>query len=230
VKVHYEVVAELLNEQGEVIGQQNVTLATGYRTSFSNGKLNASTLSEDEEYDYHDRATVTFEDVDANKMSGSLRIRIASLDGVGAQDAAGEKKVSIMTIAEYQKALFGREYKTGDRGPAGGIMLVNGIVILEVAPANTEFRASWDEAMSKCSTLQIGGTSGWQLPTKYELNTMYLELKRKGFGGFSDSKYWSSSESDWGIVILAWSQNFDTSYQTYNGKDDDYSVRAVRAF
>jgi polyisoprenoid-binding protein YceI len=218
VTVKYNVAVQLLNDQGQVLGSQTIALSAGWKTGFSNGKASAA-ISQT-------TTTVKFPAVDANRITDKLTIIVVSLDGQSAETAARTKKVSILTIAEYQKARFGREYKTGDRGPAGGIMLVNGIVFLEVAPANTEFRASWNEAMSKCSTLQIGGTSGWRLPTKDELNTMYLELKRKGLGGFSTSRYWSSSEYSY----YAWYQLFADGSQDYLSKNYTYSVRAVRAF
>jgi hypothetical protein len=215
VSVRYEVAVELLNEQGEVIGQQNVTLGAGYRTSFSNGKLSASSSRA--------QRTVTFEEVDANKMSGSLRIRIASLDGVEAQDAAGEKKVSILTHADYIKI----GVASGWCGPAGGeIIVVNGKK-LEVAPASTEFKANWSDAIARCKSLKVNGIGGWHLPTKEELDAMYQQLHKQGEGGFSDTDYWSSSE----ISSHAWYQFFANGSQDYYySKYYAYSVRAVRAF
>jgi hypothetical protein len=124
-------------------------------------------------------------------------------------------------------------YKVGDTGPAGGIICyADGTFCLEAAPADTEFKAAWEEAKSRCAALTVNGVNGWRLPTKTELNLMYFYLKKNGLGGFSDGYYWSSSESD---STNAWGQRFSDGYQ-YNGlnyfytKTDTYSVRAVRAF
>jgi hypothetical protein len=125
--------------------------------------------------------------------------------------------------------------KTGDTGPSGGIVLVVGSrflicksQILEVAPANTEFAANWNDAKSRCATLKVNGIGGWRLPTKNELNAMYTKLHKKGLGGFSSKRYyWSSSEND---ALVAWRRSFGNGGQDSYDKRNVYCVRAVRAF
>ena len=70
----------------------------------------------------------------------------------------------------------------------------------------------------------------WFLPSKDELNQMYVNLKENGLGGFAyGNYYWSSSES-YNNVYYAWEQYFS------NGDQYDYfryyndMVRPVRAF
>jgi hypothetical protein len=70
-----------------------------------------------------------------------------------------------------------------------------------------------------------GGFNDWFLPSKDELNKLFL--KRVTIGGFSHYFYWSSSEYD---DYNAWSQNFYAGDQYYDGKNYSYYVRAVRAF
>ena len=66
----------------------------------------------------------------------------------------------------------------------------------------------------------------WRLPTKYELNEMYLQ--NVAIGGFAYANYWSSTEND---VNFAWGQNFLNGAQASGGgKYLNYYVRAVRAF
>jgi hypothetical protein len=68
----------------------------------------------------------------------------------------------------------------------------------------------------------------WYLPSKYELNLLYL--KRSTIGNFAADKYWSSSESD---KDKAWSINFNTSSGSAEIKEDKTNknrVRAIRNF
>jgi hypothetical protein len=71
-----------------------------------------------------------------------------------------------------------------------------------------------------------GVYSDWYLPSKDELNKLYLN--KVSIGGFSDANYWSSSEFN---DIGAWGQSFvsgDEAY--YNKRSATLRVRAVRAF
>ena len=72
-----------------------------------------------------------------------------------------------------------------------------------------------------------GGYSDWYLPSRDELDKLYLN--RDAIGGFdttADPWYWSSSEYD---ASNAWSQLFDDGYQGNLSKFPTYRVRAVRA-
>ena len=77
-----------------------------------------------------------------------------------------------------------------------------------------------------CGDLVLGGYSDWYLPSKDELNQLYLN--RVAIGGFADYYYWSSTESDF---FGAWSFLFSTGTADYTtNKDNTFYVRAVRAF
>ena len=67
----------------------------------------------------------------------------------------------------------------------------------------------------------------WFLPSKDELNEMYINLHQQGLGGFTNGYYWISTEYDNG---LAWNHGFASGFQTNDGKFFNYIVRAVRAF
>ena len=79
-----------------------------------------------------------------------------------------------------------------------------------------------------------GGFTDWYLPSKEELNTLYLN--KAIIGGFSDVFYWSSSEgtspqNDY----YSWGQSFSSGNQqfydnVYGVKGGTQSVRAVRSF
>ena len=77
-----------------------------------------------------------------------------------------------------------------------------------------------------------GGYTDWYLPSKEELNKLYIN--RVAIGGFalvSESWYWNSTEYNLSVFTFAWCQNF------YNGRQDAMNdvtwavyVRAVRSF
>ncbi|MEX0813138.1 MAG: hypothetical protein WD048_13045 [Chitinophagales bacterium] len=70
--------------------------------------------------------------------------------------------------------------------------------------------------------------SDWFLPSKDELNQMYLNLKQKGLGELEDSYYWSSSEM---TALIAWLQGYDDGLQYKNHfRFNKMKVRPVRAF
>jgi len=76
-------------------------------------------------------------------------------------------------------------------------------------------------------SVTVGGVTygDWYLPSKYELNLLYLQ--KTVVGGFANYFYWSSSEYDNGN---AWIKYFTNGYQTNYGKNYTLYVRAVRAF
>ncbi|MDD6581045.1 MAG: DUF1566 domain-containing protein, partial [Bacteroidales bacterium] len=78
---------------------------------------------------------------------------------------------------------------------------------------------TWQEAKQYCSGLG----SGWYLPSKAELNQLYVN--KTELGGFSDDFYWSSTELNSGG---AWIQSFHTGNQYNYGKSYAFRVRCVR--
>jgi hypothetical protein len=232
VDVKYDVAVQLLNEKGAVIGRQNVTLSAGWQISFFRFGQAIAVISQP-------NVSVTFPAVDANKITENLTIKVVSLDGKSAESAARDKQVSILTAVDYMKTVLGREYQTGDTGPAGGTMLCIGPGrILEIAPRSTEPSKSmnWENAVKSCASLKINGIGGWRLPTKEELSAMY-GLYRRGLGDFpGNNYYWSSEESgyEWGNDT-AWAQYFDPGKEsrplTKWSQNDSFwlGFRAVRA-
>jgi len=72
-----------------------------------------------------------------------------------------------------------------------------------------------------------GGYTDWYLPSKDELNKLYLN--RSAIGGFVNSQYWSSSEERF-IGYTAWRQSLDDGYQINDNKFSLNRVRAIRSF
>jgi hypothetical protein len=80
-------------------------------------------------------------------------------------------------------------------------------------------------ATQVCANYNGGNYADWYLPSKYELNLLYLQ--KLVVGGFANGNYWSSTEYD---GYFAWYQYFANGSQYGNDKSITYYVRAVRAF
>jgi len=84
-----------------------------------------------------------------------------------------------------------------------------------------------------CANLTIGGYSDWFLPSKDELNQMYLNIGQGNalglgnIGGFATDYYWSSTESD---SNYAWYLLFFDGLQSGSNKIETIGVRAIRDF
>jgi hypothetical protein len=90
----------------------------------------------------------------------------------------------------------------------------------EVAQKDFPNRMEWNDAVKACSELGIG----WRLPTKDELNLLYLNRERIGW--FTNNDYWSSTEVD---ADNAWRQYFYGGSQAVLFKVRGFAnVRAVR--
>ncbi len=77
-----------------------------------------------------------------------------------------------------------------------------------------------------CYDLALNGYYDWFLPSKDELNQMYLQQSL--IGVFVSYYYWSSSEYN---SANAWSQDFGSGSQNASfGKVGTFNVRAIRAF
>ena len=69
--------------------------------------------------------------------------------------------------------------------------------------------------------------SDWRLPTKRELNLMYVVYNNGNAAFLNANVYWSSTEDD---ISYAWVQNFSFGNQSSFYKLSTPNVRAVRAF
>jgi hypothetical protein len=125
-------------------------------------------------------------------------------------------------------------YSIGGKGPGGGIVfsLDSSGHGLEAQPADYTRQPgdnnygdkafyTWQHAMTAGSSYG----SGWHLPTKDELNLLFLQ--KSVVSGFFDNHYWSSTENG---SFNAWIQHLYHGNQDYDNKYLTNRVRAVRAF
>ena len=80
-------------------------------------------------------------------------------------------------------------------------------------------------AARDCGNLILNGYSDWYLPSKEELNKLFLN--RALIGGFATMFYWTSSETN---AFSAWTLYFYDGLMYDNGKEHYYYVRPIRSF
>ena len=76
-----------------------------------------------------------------------------------------------------------------------------------------------------CIDLVLNGYSDWYLPSKDELNKLYIN--RAVIGGFTNFNYWSSTELN---SNGAWGRNFGLGHLYGPNKNSKANVRAIRGF
>ena len=123
----------------------------------------------------------------------------------------------------------GSDAVSGATGTAIGTGSANTDAIIDVAVAT---ETSYAAGLARANT--GGGYTDWFLPSKAELNKMWLERETinttasaNGGSNLSANYYWSSSES---TNVRAWQQYFGNGYGEYYYKNYTSKVRAVLAF
>ena len=141
---------------------------------------------------------------------------------------AGETHGLIAAVADQSSGIRwynGSYVTTGATGTAIGTGSANTDAIIDAQGATeTSYAAGLAKAYA------AGGYTDWFLPSKDELNKMYLKKEIleavSGFTAFS-VYYWSSTER---VNSRAWIQRFDNGFQNFTIKTSTFVVRAVRAF
>ncbi|MDR2510215.1 MAG: DUF1566 domain-containing protein, partial [Spirochaetaceae bacterium] len=83
-------------------------------------------------------------------------------------------------------------------------------------------------AATACDNFELNGFSDWFLPSREELDLAYRIIAEKGNGNFSDTSYWTSSQS---TATTAWYQRFFDGRIYYNGRKAElFLVRPFRVF
>jgi len=109
-EVKYNLVLDLLNDKGVVLGRQGVTFTAGWKIEFRDGKsVGVKTQT---------AQTVTYPAVDANKISETLVIRVASINGRIVNATTGDS----VTV----KAITGEDFNTTIAGIKIGAVVPQG--------------------------------------------------------------------------------------------------------
>ncbi len=122
----------------------------------------------------------------------------------------------IWAVTAYQNTIVPAP---GATGTAIGTGLANTNAIVAQNSAGSTYAAGLARAYYG------GGYTDWFLPSKDELNKLYIN--KAAVGGFADTYYWSSSEVS---ASYAWCQFFTSGGGGGTFKYYELPVRAVRAF
>jgi len=117
-----------------------------------------------------------------------------------------------------------RTYNIGDRGPGGGTVFeldsdrTGG---KEVAQVGT---AKYTDVRKRAEAYAGGGYNDWRVPNKNELNSMYVNLKQRNLGGFTND--WYSGGYGGGYLHFGNGRSRDS----FPGAGNNIRVCAVRDF
>jgi hypothetical protein len=159
-------------------------------------------------------------------MGGGSRELYTGINTLAGKFISGMDSSEGAVVQNTQSGGQSVKYKVGDTGPGGGtIFQVEGNTCWEVSRNLGSY--NWSAAKTAASSFRGGGFSDWYLPSKEELNLIYLNLQKARIMNLGSDWYWSSSQrNNYG----AWLERFSDGGQDTNDKKDPYSVRAVRAF
>ena len=182
-------------------------------------------------------SSATFNVIDWGASNHLLKVEIDY--GSGLVDMGTTAFMSV-PYSLYSATTSSVTYSVGDIAQGGIVFYVspdgkNGLVAATIDQSTYSNWYNAQDYISNTSNHTIEGQKfrDWRLPTKHELNEMYLNIGQGNalglgnIGGFASNYYWSSSEYNY---YIAWGQIFSSGIQYGNDKDNPNNVRAVRAF
>jgi len=141
---NYIVIAEILNDRGQIIGRQTIYIPYGYNYRFKDlDKHCGYTFGSLEPIQWH--GVISFPSVNANSITDLLTIRITNIDGLSAETASRQKKINIMPTEEFRQHIGSDEsslfkidesgcitYYDGSQAQLVIPTVINGIYVTEV--------------------------------------------------------------------------------------------------
>ncbi len=144
-------------------------------------------------------------------------------------DASGQHGLIAATVDQSTGIQWynGTHRFTGTTGDGLYAGVMNTAMIIATQMADNQLGNFAAKVCADYSVVDAGVTYGdWYLPSKYELNLLYLQ--KTAVGGFTINYYWSSTENE---QDDARRQKFSNGAQSSGSKTGNSSyVRAVRAF
>ena len=140
--------------------------------------------------------------------------------------AAGQTRGLIAATADWSSGSEWALRAYRKTAVPGGTSTALGSVSANTDKIVAQNGAGYEYAAGLVRAVTEGGYSDWYLPSRDELNKLYLN--RDAIGGFTSAQYWCSSETTY--WHLAWSQHFKNGGYYTTGKYYLLRVRAVRTF
>jgi tetratricopeptide (TPR) repeat protein len=151
---------------------------------------------------------------------------------IGGLQYAEEKIVSDYAAKAEEVAKEQAEPRIGKSYGGGIIFYIDGTGQHGLIAATTDQgQGSWYDAVQLCKDYRGGGYSDWFLPSKDQLNILYLQRNVVNMTG--DTGYWSSTEGEGGAATSGVSvQEFYYGHQADNkfAGYKYFNARAIRTF
>ncbi|MFA6010877.1 MAG: DUF1566 domain-containing protein, partial [Desulfobacteraceae bacterium] len=130
-------------------------------------------------------------------------------------------------------AVRGVEKTSEFKGYVSGIIIDNKTGLMWQKESASGNGKTFNDALTYCENLSLGGYSDWRLPNKNELTSL-LSFDRPSptidpmFTNTNQGGYWTSTTFFNSFMNFAWSVDFFTTSIVYNSKSELKWVRAVR--
>lgn len=123
---------------------------------------------------------------------------------------------------EYHEGEKVASFVYSDKGERHRAAQQHGIIaaVLDLSAPQT-----WSSAKVACESLTLHGFSDWSLPSREELNLLFLG--KEALGGFQSGDYWSSSAF---ADDSAWSKRFFDGKENIRNWENHLQVRPIRKF
>ena len=141
---------------------------------------------------------------------------------------AGEVHGLIAATSDQSTGIIWNNDGTKATRGATGIVIGTGLANTN-AIINKQGEPATSYAAGLARAYTGGGYTDWYLPSKEELNKLYIN--RVAIGGFANAWYWNSTEYNLSVFTFGWCQNFNNGNQdAFNDVTWAVNVRAIRAF